>query len=71
LDGNWTGNVLDLGGTAFDGLSSITCRLYGFDAEGTAGTAGLQGNLTFAGVTTAIPEPAAALGLLGILRRRR
>lgn len=74
-DSSWTGNVLDLGGTAFDGLSSITFRLYGFNAEGTSGTGGLQGNLTFAGVTTAVPEPAsavlAALGLFRILRRRR
>lgn len=74
-DSSWTGNVLDLGGAAFDGLSSITFRLYGFNAEGASGTGGLQGNLTFAGVTTAVPEPAAsflaAIGLLGILRRRR
>ena len=43
LDGSWTGKVLDLGGAAFDGLSSITCRLYGFNDGGPAGTGGFRG----------------------------
>lgn len=72
-DSNWTGNVLDLSGAAYDGLSTINLRFYGYNSETTVGTGGLQGNLSFAG--TAVPEPAAAIlgafGMLAILRRRR
>ena len=68
-----TGNILDLSGATYDGLSSITLRLYGFNSEASAGTGGLQGNLSFSGGT--VPEPASALlgslGILGLLRRRR
>ncbi len=46
---SWTGNVLDLSGASFQNLPTITFRLYGYNAEGTAGTGGLQGNLSFAG----------------------
>jgi hypothetical protein len=52
----WTGSVLDLSGGDFQGLSGITFRLFGFNAEGTAGTGGLQGPLSFAG-SVVTPDP--------------
>lgn len=71
---SWTGNILDLSGSSFQDLSSITFRLYGFNSEATTGTGGLQGNLTFSG--DVVPEPSGAailgsIGILGLLRRRR
>lgn len=70
---SWTGNVLDLSGAQFKNLTSVSFRIYAYNAEATAGTGGLQGNLSFAG--TAVPETSAALlgalGVLGLLRRRR
>ena len=62
----YTGNVLDLSGGGFDNLTSVTFRLYGYNAEGTAGTGGLQGPLTFSGATV-VPEPStyAMLALAG------
>lgn len=48
---NWTGNILSLIDPMFQGLPSISFRLYGFNAEATGGTGGLQGNLSFAGST--------------------
>ena len=76
---SWTGNVLDLSGTDYDELTTVTFRLFGFNSEQAGGTGGLQGDLSFAGevveVTPPIPEPSTALlGLLGtlaLLRRRR
>lgn len=53
---SWTGNLLDVSGAAFQGLSSVTFRLYGYNAEGTAGTGGLQGSLSFAG-SLVTPDP--------------
>ncbi len=46
---SWTGNIIQTSGTAYENLSSITFRLYAYNAETTAGTAGLQGALTFGG----------------------
>jgi hypothetical protein len=74
----YTGNTLDLSGGSFENLSSVTFRLYGYNSEGTAGTGGLQGPLTFSGVSV-VPEPStyALLALSGLAwagcsaRRRR
>ena len=72
-DSSWTGNILDLSSGSHSNLSSITFRLYGYNAEGTQGTGGLQGDLSFSG--TLIPEPSSALllmlGTAGLLRRKR
>lgn len=46
---SWTGNILDLSGSLFQNLETITFRLYGYNAEAVAGTGGLQGNVTFTG----------------------
>ena len=46
---NWTGNAIQTAGSAYENLSSITFRLYAYNAEATAGTGGLAGNLTFGG----------------------
>ena len=59
---SWTGNVLDLSGAAYQGLGSLTFRFYGFNAEGTGGTGGLQGPLSFAG---GVVETGAGAGALG------
>ena len=73
----YTGNVLDLSGGSFDNLTSVTFRLYGYNSEGTAGTGGLQGPISFSGASV-VPEPStyAILALVGVgfaayrLRRR-
>jgi fibronectin-binding autotransporter adhesin len=44
-----TNVVLDLSGASFQSLTSITFRFYGWNAEQTTGTAGLQGPLSFSG----------------------
>lgn len=44
-----TNIVLDLSGASFQSLTSVTFRLYGWNAEGTAGTGGLQGPMSFSG----------------------
>lgn len=44
-----TNVVLDLSGASFQNLTSITFRLYGWNSESTAGTAGLQGPMSFSG----------------------
>ncbi|MFZ9937134.1 MAG: Ig-like domain-containing protein [Luteolibacter sp.] len=46
---SWTGNVIETSGPAYEGLTSITFRLYGYNAEASTGTGGLQGNLIFGG----------------------
>jgi hypothetical protein len=55
--GTGTNVVLGLSGAAFQGLSSITFRLYGWNSEGSGGTGGLQGPLTFTGSIDIVPEP--------------
>jgi autotransporter-associated beta strand protein len=55
---SWTGNILDLSGAAFDGLSSVTFRLYSYNSKANTGTAGLQGPLFFSGTLVAdTPTP--------------
>jgi autotransporter-associated beta strand protein len=44
-----TNVVLDLSGASFQNLTSITFRFYGWNGESAAGTAGLQGPLSFSG----------------------
>jgi hypothetical protein len=48
-DANWTGNLIQISGSAYQNLSSISFRLYGYNSESTSGTGGLQGPLTFGG----------------------
>jgi len=68
-DSSWTGNVLDLSAAAFQGLEALTLRFYGFNAEGTGGTGGLQGPLSFAGdVVTVTDSVPATIGPGGFLR---
>lgn len=64
----YSGNTLSFSGPSFLGLSSITLRLYAYQAESSAGIAGLDTPLTFKGLMTA-PEPSslALLGLSGLL----
>lgn len=47
---SWTGNELDLSGSAFQGLTgTISFRLYGFNSEANSGTGGLQGPISING----------------------
>jgi fibronectin-binding autotransporter adhesin len=48
---SYAGNVLALSGSsaAFQSLSGITLRIYGYNSEAAAGTGGLQTSLSFAG----------------------
>lgn len=46
-----TGNVLGFS-SSFDALDAVTLRFYGYNSEGSGGTGGLQGPLTFAGSLT-------------------
>lgn len=77
-DAGYTGNVLNLTSGGFDNLPSVTFRLYGYNAQTTLGTGGLQGPLTFTGASI-VPEPStyAMLALAGagfagyVIRRRR
>ncbi len=50
---NSTGQVLDLTGGTFDGLTTVTLRFYATDSESTGGTGGLATGLTFAGTLNA------------------
>lgn len=56
-DSNWTGNVIQTAGSAYENLSTITFRLYGYNAEGTGGSGGLQGPLTFGGQLEGVVVP--------------
>lgn len=53
LNSSWTGNVLDLSGSEYQDLTTITFRFYGYTTEGAAGTGGFQGPLSFSGVLEA------------------
>jgi len=55
--GTGTNVVLNLTGTTYQNLSSVTFRLYGWDSEGSGGTGGLQGPLSFSGTIDVVPEP--------------
>ncbi len=70
---NWTGNVLAFSGSSFSGMSSVTLRLYGYNAESSSGTGGLQGALSFSVTMNAVPAPGAMalLGVAGLLGARR
>ena len=69
----WTGNVLAFSGSSFSGMTSVTLRLYGYNSEGTTGTGGLQGALSFSVTMNAVPAPGAAalIGLAGLVTTRR
>jgi hypothetical protein len=57
---SWTGNVIQFSGASFIGLTSITFRLYSYNSESAAGTAGLQGALTFSGTVNGTATTPAA-----------
>ena len=65
---SWIGNVIQFSGAPFAGLTAITFRVYSYNSEGSTGTAGLQGALTFSGTvngtatTPNAPIVAAATG---------
>ena len=50
-DGNgyWMGNILNVSSSYTDVIGTAEFRFFGFNAEGTAGTGGLQGNITING----------------------
>ena len=68
------GSLITLG-SAFDAVTSpVTFRFYAWNAEASTGTFSVD-NVAFSGVAIAVPEPTvaslAAIGLLGLLARRR
>jgi MYXO-CTERM domain-containing protein len=65
-NGSWTAK-LNLSGSSFQALTTVTFRLYGYNAEATGGTSGLQTSLTF------VPAPGAIalLGVAGLVGSRR
>ena len=63
---SWTGK-LNLSGTSFKALTTVTFRLYGYNSESTSGTGGLQTSLTFAPA----PGCVALVGLAGMVASRR
>jgi hypothetical protein len=62
---SWTGNEITTSGASYENLSSVTFRLYAYNAESASGTAGLQGPLTFSG-TLADGAPVDDSILLGV-----
>jgi hypothetical protein len=66
VNSSWTGNVLDLSGATYQDLGpgTYTFRIYAFNSESTAGTAGLQGNLTITGSLIAPPPDVASFSQL-------
>jgi fibronectin-binding autotransporter adhesin len=50
---NQTGQVLDLSGSSFAGLSAVTLRFFGYNAESASGTGGMASALTFSGTLNA------------------
>ena len=65
-NGSWTAK-LNLSGSSFQALTTVTFRLYGYNSESTGGTGGLQNSLTFAPAPGAI----ALLGVAGLVGARR
>ena len=65
VSSNWTGNEITTSGASYENLSSITFRIYGYNAEAPTGSGGLAGPLTFSG-TLADGEPVDTSILLGI-----
>ena len=65
-NGSWTAK-LNLSGSSFQALTTVTFRLYGYNSEATGGTSGLQTSLTF------VPAPGALalLGVAGLIGARR
>ena len=65
-NGSWTAK-LNLSGSSFQALTTVTFRLYGYNSEATGGTSGLQTSLTF------VPAPGAIalLGVAGLVGSRR
>ena len=65
-NGSWTAK-LNLSGSSFQALTTVTFRLYGYNSEATGGTGGLQTSLTF------VPAPGAIalLGVAGLVGARR
>ncbi len=60
VNSSWTANVLEPGASYIDILTSAGFRYYLYNAEGTAGTAGLQGAITISGtfqVASGDPSP--------------
>ena len=62
----YTGNSITLSGGDYTDLSgSRTFRFYMWNSESAAGTGGLQGNLSFTGSLSAIPEPSTYAAIFG------
>ena len=68
VSAGYTGNSIALSGGNYTDLSgSRTFRFYMWNSEGAAGTGGLQGDLSFNGTLSAIPEPSTYAAIFGTL----